>query len=69
MDSSELTKSKRDRIVANSYTSQGVSSRHLVPTITSSTLLSFKYGAKLVDFNKRIVLPNCTGEQCNEDLT
>jgi hypothetical protein len=71
MDSSELTKSRRDRVLANSYTSQGIASRHLVPNITSSTLLSFKYGAKLVEFNKKTVLPNCGGTNgvgCTQDL-
>ena len=68
MDSSELTKSRRNRVLANSYTSQGIASRHLVPNITSSTLLSFKYGAKLVEFNKKTVLPNCAGQVCSQDL-
>jgi hypothetical protein len=67
MDSSELTKSRRDRVIANSFTSNGISSRHLVPNITSSNLLSFKYGSKLVEFNKKTVLPNCGGS-CNQDL-
>jgi hypothetical protein len=71
MDSSDLTKNRRDRVLANSYTSQGIASRHLVPNITSSTLLSFKYGAKLVEFNKKTVLPNCGGTNgvgCTQDL-
>lgn len=71
MDSSELTKNRRDRVLANSYTSQGIASRHLVPNITSSTLLSFKIGGKVVEFNKKTVLPNCGGTNgagCNQDL-
>ena len=71
MDSSELTKNRRDRIIANSFSSNGIASRHLVPQITSSNLLSFKYGAKLVEFNKKTVLPNCGGTNgagCNQDV-
>ena len=68
MDSSELTKSRRDRVIANSFTSNGISSRHLVPNITSSNLLSFKYGSKLVEFNKKTALPNCGGANCTQDL-
>ena len=71
MDSSELTKNRRDRVIANSFTSNGIASRHLVPQITSSNLLSFKYGAKLVEFNKKTVLPNCGGTNgagCNQDV-
>jgi hypothetical protein len=67
MDSSELTKNRRDRIIANSFSSNGIASRHLVPQITSSNLLSFKYGSKLVEFNKKTVLPNCGGS-CNQDI-
>jgi hypothetical protein len=71
MDSSELTKSRRDRVISNSFSSNGISSRHLVPKITFSNLLSFKYGSKLLKFNKKTVLPNCggtNGKGCNQDI-
>ena len=66
MDSSDLTRLKKNRSIANSI--NGTSPRPLLP-INEGTHLSYKLGSKLVTYNKRVILPGCTGPTCNNDNT
>lgn len=65
MDSSELTRLKKNRSTANSI--NGVTHRPSLP-ISGETRISYKLGSKVVTYNKRIILPSCTGPSCNEDI-
>lgn len=65
MDSSQLTRLKKDRSTANSINS--ATPRPLLP-INEETYISFKQGSKLSTHNKRIIFPGCTGPTCSEDM-
>jgi hypothetical protein len=65
MDSSQLTRHKRDRYSANAL--NGATPRPIFP-LDEEKLSSFKHGSKLVTHNKRIVLPGCKGPICNTDM-
>lgn len=65
MDSSQLTRHKRDRYSANAL--NGVQPHPIFP-LDEEKLTSFKHGSKIVTYNKRTILPGCTGPTCNEDL-
>ena len=65
MDSSQLTRFKKDRSTANAI--NGTSPKQLL-SITEETYISFKQGSKLSTYNKRIILPGCKGPTCNKDM-
>ncbi len=65
MDSSQLTRHKRDRYSANAL--NGVTPRPIYP-LDEEKRIGYKQGSKIVTYNKRTVLPSCTGPTCNEDL-
>ena len=65
MDSSQLTRHKRDRYSANAL--NGATPRPIYP-LDEEKRIGYKQGSKVVTYNKRIVLPGCTGPTCNEDL-
>jgi hypothetical protein len=65
MDSSQLTRYKKDRYTANGL--NGVQPRPIYP-LDEEKRIGYKNGSKIVTYNKRTVLPGCTGPTCNEDL-
>jgi hypothetical protein len=65
MDSSQLTRHKRDRYSANAL--NGATPRPIYP-LDEEKRIAYKQGSKVVTYNKRTVLPGCTGPTCNEDL-
>lgn len=65
MDSSQLTRHKRDRYSANAL--NGATPRPIYP-LDEEKRIAYKQGSKIVTYNKRTVLPGCTGPTCNEDL-
>jgi hypothetical protein len=67
MDSSELTKDKRNRVTANSLSGGGIALPHSNITMNSQVLLSYKLGKKQVEFNKKQVLPTCKAPNCDID--
>jgi hypothetical protein len=66
MDSSDLIKQKRDRVVSNSYYGQTKASNKTMPS-TFDALRSLKFGPRRVFYNNVTVLRacggNCTVEQ------
>lgn len=65
MDSSDLIKQKRDRVVSNSYHGQTKASNKTMPS-TFDALRSLKFGPRRVFFNDKTVLPAC-GPSCTVD--
>jgi hypothetical protein len=65
MDSSQLTRHKRDRYSANAL--NGATPRPIYP-LDEEKRIGYKQGSKIVTYNKRTILPGCTGPTCNEDL-
>jgi hypothetical protein len=65
MDSSQLTRHKRDRYSANAL--NGATPRPIYP-LDEEKRIAYKQGSKVVTYNKRTVLPGCTGPTCNEDI-
>lgn len=65
MDSSQLTRHKRDRYSANAL--NGATPRPIFP-IDDEKRVSYKQGSKIVTYNKRTIMPGCTGPTCNEDI-
>ena len=66
MDSSDLTKNKRNRIISNSLNGR-IALRHSNITMNSEVLSSYKLGSKRVTFNKLRILPSCSGPECKTD--
>jgi sugar lactone lactonase YvrE len=64
MDSSQLTRHKRDRYTANAL--NGVP--HPIYPLDEEKRIGYINGSKIVTYNKRTILPGCTGPTCNEDL-
>jgi hypothetical protein len=67
MDSSELTKNKRNRVTANSLSGGGIARPHSNITMNSEVLSSYRLGGKYIDFNKRQIFPPCKAPLCNTD--
>ena len=68
MDSSELTKNKRNRVTANSLSGGGIARPHSNITMNTQVLSSYRLGSRLVSHNKRLVLPFCQPPLCDTDL-
>ncbi len=68
MDSSELTKNKRNRVTANSLSGGGIARPHSNITMNSQVLSSYRLGSRLVSHNKYLVLPFCQPPLCDTDL-
>jgi hypothetical protein len=68
MDSSELTKNKRNRVTANSLSGGGIARPHSNITMNTQVLSSYRLGSRLVSHNKHLVLPFCQPPLCDTDL-
>lgn len=72
MDSSDLTKFKRNRVASNSHNGQKATNPPNKITQMSSTLImNLAMGSRKVVHNNTTILPNCGGTNgagCNQDL-
>ena len=66
MDSSDLTKNKRNRVTANSLNGR-IALRHSNITMSSDVLSSYILGSKRVTYNKIRILPSCSAPECKTD--
>jgi len=72
MDSSELTKFRRNRTEANSNNGQKATKpANKITQMSASSALNIFLGGRRITFDKRTILPNCGGTNgagCNQDI-
>ena len=69
MDTSDLIRQRRNRVEANSYNGKKAimpANKHTQRSWDQQ--MNINIGGKRVEFNKTVVLPNCGGPSCTNDI-